>query len=703
MRELPQYLTQLNIGSMPQVQYSHAQAETTQKISAQLGAVAQDMQTKSAEIEKLNATTTLRTELTRMSNESGADVGVLKEKITGYKSGFLKSIKDSALAAEFEARYDMEALPYLDKATDKYNKNLDTQYETSSRSNVAAGIASLGSIAPNLLSPIPEVKKAAQESMAQVFKDIAQTATAKKSDGTFMFTPEQQVAMAGEAQKELIVTLPPEQQLEILGGAKGGFDAAMAQVFKNEGGYSATDGNTNDPVNFGINQKAHPDVDVKNLTQAEATKIYKREYWDKYNVGALRPDQQSIVMDGVVNHGSTFAKKLVEAAKKGATPTELLDMRQDEYERLAKADPKKYASNLPGWSKRLAGFEHLTLGEHLNYLTPTAREAVKKNAIEAIQKDTTLRIADPAKYGAMRGLNTDQVVAMQPNPRTASVIDKDNAKLIAEQVKKADSPAFLIETGQKLVGQYGQYAPNAIKDLKAAGLTDEHESAILLSMKNPAYHGHVESLFGVAQMPPADLNAAVTLTGKKPADISAEVYDRFADVGLDQIYANGVETNEKPSYVQRKRNIVEGLTKAYLIKNPSADVDDAIDWAMQPETDSYSIGELNGVKYHVPKTYNVDDVELRLEMFYGNYARKNPSKEKGYSLLNGSVTPVLNDKEDGYFFLDPVGNLVYEGKNKPLTVKLDDLMQVRTMKEVRDALDKLPYGEREKARKEMFE
>jgi hypothetical protein len=60
--------------------------------------------------------------------------------------------------------------------------------------------------------------------------------------------------------------------------SQGGFEAAVGHVLGNEGGFNASDMNGK-PVNFGINQGANPDVDVKNLTRDQAVKIYHDRYW----------------------------------------------------------------------------------------------------------------------------------------------------------------------------------------------------------------------------------------------------------------------------------------------------------------------------------------------------------------------------------------------------------------------------------------
>ena len=115
------------------------------------------------------------------------------------------------------------------------------------------------------------------------------------------------------------------------------FDQTMAFILKQEGGYSATDGNTGKPVNFGINQKANPDIDVKSLTKEKALEIYKERYWDAIGADKLPPAAALMAMDAAVNQGPEFAKKLIKQT--GGDPDQMAAMRRAQYESITKADP----------------------------------------------------------------------------------------------------------------------------------------------------------------------------------------------------------------------------------------------------------------------------------------------------------------------------------------------------------------------------
>ena len=93
------------------------------------------------------------------------------------------------------------------------------------------------------------------------------------------------------------------------------FVPAVAKTLIREGGARFTD-NPDDrggATKYGISQRAYPNEDIANLTEAQAKAIYKRDYWDK--VCGDQVKSQAVaenVFDTAVNMGSTTATKLVQ-------------------------------------------------------------------------------------------------------------------------------------------------------------------------------------------------------------------------------------------------------------------------------------------------------------------------------------------------------------------------------------------------------
>ncbi len=398
-REIPGYISQLNIGSMPKIQPTglQSQANATQKISAELGAISEDMQKKSNEIEALRTTTAVRENLHRIYTESPNDPALIKNKADGFFKEFIPNIGNSELRQKLEITAKTEAQPYIDKATESYTKILDddhkvTQLTAMSRNNVA-----LGEAAKTFMSATtPEARASSQKVMEQLINDNAQLAASRDTKGTFQFTPEKQLAVLTDGQRTILDSMPANKRIEALGGATGGFEPAAVLVRKHEGGLNISDGNTNNPAIFGINKKWHEEgfnavkavYDTKGYAagQAAADAYLKKTYWDANNIDALRPEQQGIVYDGVINHSESFSKKLVEAARKGAPPSELLGMRQAEYDRLA-ATGKYDKKDIASWNNRLVDYQHLIIGEHLDLMTEDDRQKALKESVEQFKSE----------------------------------------------------------------------------------------------------------------------------------------------------------------------------------------------------------------------------------------------------------------------------------------------------------------------------
>jgi len=97
------------------------------------------------------------------------------------------------------------------------------------------------------------------------------------------------------------------------------FGIAIAHTLKHEGGYNDIAEDKGGATNFGIslrfyqnniNSNANNDV-IKNLTEEEACKIYKKFFWDFNNLDAILNQQiASKLFDSCVNMGNQQAIKL---------------------------------------------------------------------------------------------------------------------------------------------------------------------------------------------------------------------------------------------------------------------------------------------------------------------------------------------------------------------------------------------------------
>ena len=100
---------------------------------------------------------------------------------------------------------------------------------------------------------------------------------------------------------------------------------------------------------YGITEKDHPGVDVKNLTLDQAKEIYKKEYWDHFGCDALSFPLDCIHFDTAVNMYSKANQILAQSSN---DPKLYLQLRTNRYRSIAAANPsdQKY---LNGWLNRV--------------------------------------------------------------------------------------------------------------------------------------------------------------------------------------------------------------------------------------------------------------------------------------------------------------------------------------------------------------
>lgn len=155
------------------------------------------------------------------------------------------------------------------------------------------------------------------------------------------------------------------------------FNDAVSYVFQKEGGFNSVREDKGGPTKYGISQAAYPNEDIYSLTLDRAKEIYRRDYWNKNNLGQINDMQKATAaLDTVVNHGRG-AKLLQEAANRAGANLKvdgaigpktiaainsisvtkfanaLYDIRRAYYEKLVEADPSQNVF-IKGWLNRIA-------------------------------------------------------------------------------------------------------------------------------------------------------------------------------------------------------------------------------------------------------------------------------------------------------------------------------------------------------------
>ncbi len=81
------------------------------------------------------------------------------------------------------------------------------------------------------------------------------------------------------------------------------FEKAFDFVIEHEGGYVFDENDPGGETKYGISKKAHPQLDIKNLTKKQAKTIYKKYYWDRISGDKLPKKLALFLFDTAVNCG----------------------------------------------------------------------------------------------------------------------------------------------------------------------------------------------------------------------------------------------------------------------------------------------------------------------------------------------------------------------------------------------------------------
>ncbi len=86
------------------------------------------------------------------------------------------------------------------------------------------------------------------------------------------------------------------------------FASAAENLLLEEGGYQNSPSDPGGETRFGISKRSYPDLDVKNLTKANALEIYERDFWKRARYGSMSDTLIAYkVFSFAVNMGPTQA------------------------------------------------------------------------------------------------------------------------------------------------------------------------------------------------------------------------------------------------------------------------------------------------------------------------------------------------------------------------------------------------------------
>lgn len=333
-----------------------------------------------------------------------------------------------------------------------------------------------------------------------------------------------------------------------------------------------------------------------------------------------------------------------------------------------------------------------------------------------VNADMKLKTDDPAAWGALHGLNTQQIIGMQTGAQTPSVLGKKAAKETVGAIKAASNVDEIVALSQQMKSRYGEFSYNAMLDLKRAGLPPEKEAIMQMAADDP--QGNIANiqilndLSGVGNKELKELYEGVAFDGgfssgtAKAADIEVMVTEEMGD-SIAAMVTEGRDFEE----INAELSLTNRLAKGIRIKNPAMSDEEAAKQANSYVANKYKSAGLNGIKYRVPVRYDVDQVEERLEEkmpemdIVAGALDREIEKISARSIKEIAV-PFLNSKGDALRFRSPNGEILLNSAGDIAEITFDDIIATETPRERRDRkvkqIESLPFGEREAARKKAF-
>jgi lysozyme family protein len=138
------------------------------------------------------------------------------------------------------------------------------------------------------------------------------------------------------------------------------FYEALKFTIPHEGGYVNDPDDVGGETKWGISKKAHPELDIPNLTPEQAAEIYYRDYWVPAGCSPLDTPLSTLVFDTAVLFGVRRSREFL--AKANGQYMEMCKLRREYHLNRVNEKPsqKKF---LAGWLARTRNLEELNVIE----------------------------------------------------------------------------------------------------------------------------------------------------------------------------------------------------------------------------------------------------------------------------------------------------------------------------------------------------
>ena len=152
------------------------------------------------------------------------------------------------------------------------------------------------------------------------------------------------------------------------------FDIAFDRLMGHEGGYVNDPNDPGGETNWGISKRSYPDVDIKNLTRAQAKEIYRRDFWAHIHADEMYDGVAFQALDFAINSGIQTAVRKLQAAARVAddgwwgprTKAAVAAMSETDLIMRLNAQRLRFMTRLQNWKHHGAGWAN-RIANNLDY------------------------------------------------------------------------------------------------------------------------------------------------------------------------------------------------------------------------------------------------------------------------------------------------------------------------------------------------
>lgn len=145
---------------------------------------------------------------------------------------------------------------------------------------------------------------------------------------------------------------------------RSNFEACLAQVLAHEGGYVNDPHDPGGETNYGISKRSYPKENIKGMTRARASEIYRRDYWNAVRGDDLPAGLDLVAFDAAVNsgvsRGAKWVQRAVGAVQDGKIGPETIRLSNviDPRQAVNQACDHRlqFLQGLPGWARYKNGW-----------------------------------------------------------------------------------------------------------------------------------------------------------------------------------------------------------------------------------------------------------------------------------------------------------------------------------------------------------